>query len=474
MGRKLSKFVITIFLCFLVIYSSVAFCFNTAKADVNNKTTVLQDLAKDENFNINNYPVKEKDFSMDIIHLAEGSSGLVYIYVYQPSGSDNKIVAKGLSLCTKDFEHYSIGDADISSNTPLFFYYDLVLLSNKGALFKYQIKNYNYKEDSNFWTGGEFDITLDRNYEIATIYRPYQEGETPLDEEAIHSEKGLEVGKCFTVRSLLDGTSAVSVEQAEVITVTDKFVGSMRLDGGWILMSEDLDVYFVSFKTDKRVDLLLQADVHYYCNKWHKTTTFGIPEYTKLSSESKNITVNISDENTWTGSGWGNPKYKYNRVYSIGAFNSYLSDNKDYILKNTLPEPMKNHEWVLFFAEFGYTKNTSMYGSVTETYASLRDVAIMRLKFVTNGITYNLGVVDDLTTPDRIPDLILDKSEGCKEIDWEMILKLIALLVLLILLAPVLPYIFSIVITLISLPFKLIAVIINKIKKDGGSRGKKK
>ena len=68
---------------------------------------------------------------------------------------------------------------------------------------------------------------------------------------------------------------------------------------------------------------------------------------------------------------------------------------------------------------------------------------------------------------------LLDKSESCKDIDWTTILRLIALIILLILLAPILPYIFSFIITLISLPFKLLAKIFEKIKKDGDSSGKK-
>ncbi len=471
MSKSINKVFISLFLCLLIVFSSIAFSFKPVSADVNKKTSVLQDLCKDENFNINNYPKKLDDFSMDVIHLAEGSSGAVYIYVYQPSGSDRTIVAKGISMCTKDYTKYYTADNPAYNNMPLFVIYDLVLISNKGTLFKYEIKDYNYKEDLNFYTGGEFDRTLARNYEISTIYRPYQEGETPLDEEALHSEKGLEVGKCFTVTSLLDGTSNVSIEMVDVISITDKFVGSIRYDQGYyIIFDEDVDSWFVSFSTDKKMENLLEVDIYYNCTDILKVrpsrfTLFGrlvdliVGNYNEFVSDSSVLqTITVKDEGTY-GGGWFVDEKGFKRIVPVDEF---LINDGSVFSEDTKSEILK-HDWVCRFVET----------SVTEThYSEISNVSLLRFQFETSGVIYNLGVVDDLTTSDKIPEAKVDGT--CAGISFNSILFLLSLIILLIILAPILPYIFSLIITLISLPFKLIGILIKKIKKDGSSHGKKK
>lgn len=473
MISKKNKIFITLFLCFLLLFSNFFCLVNVVNAQVKEDSGVLEDLRRDSNFNILNYPENLKDYSLNVIHLAEGESGAVYLYVYQPSGVKTMLKAKSISLCTKDFNHYSLGVSADKDNSPLFIVYSLELLDYEGTLFKYKVKDYDYTEDVNFQTDGEFDKTLTRNYEISTIYRDFIKGvDTALDSEAIHTIKGLEVGKAFSINTLNDGTNAVSIEVVEVITITDKFVGSMRLKGGEVLSTlSSRDVYFVSFKTDKHIDVLLEADVYYYYTTWTKETTLFGTSYDKRSSGSETVSLNIADTCEWTGFGWLHPEYKYNRIYSMSDFNLFLSEKEEHIKKKNLPDSMKNHEWLLTFAEFDYIQLSSG-DYYSETYTSLRDVGIVRLKFITNGVVFNLGVVDDLSTPDTIPDIVLDTSD-CRDIDWELLLKLVALIILLILLAPILPSVLSFIFFLLSLPFKFIRFLSKKIKKDGSSNGKK-
>ena len=49
-------------------------------------TSVLEDLVKDENFNIEEYPVIEENYSLQVIQIAESEDNELFIYVYQPSG----------------------------------------------------------------------------------------------------------------------------------------------------------------------------------------------------------------------------------------------------------------------------------------------------------------------------------------------------------------------------------------------------
>ena len=282
------KIFITLFLCFFLFLSNTLFCVNSVFAQVSDDTGVLEDLRKDDNFNILNYPEKLTDYSMDVIHLAEGKSGSLYLYVYQPSGSRKMLQAKGISLCTKDYEKYSITASDANDNVPFFIFYALEFVDCEGTLFKYKVKDYNYKKDLNFCVDGEFDSSIPRKYDISTIYRPFIKNvDVALDSSAIHTEKGLEVGKVFTIKTLADGSNNISSEMAEVICITDKFVGFMRLDGGWWLSDFDRDVFFVSFSTDKRIDQLLQADVYYYQTTYKQEDTLVSKK--KVISEGSNI-----------------------------------------------------------------------------------------------------------------------------------------------------------------------------------------
>ena len=80
------------------------------------------------------------------------------------------------------------------------------------------------------------------------------------------------------------------------------------------------------------------------------------------------------------------------------------------------------------------------------------------MKFETDGVTYNLGVIDNKQTGNKDPindeDINISINKSGK-----IILSLLLLLLLLILLAPLLPAIINILLWIILLPFKLIAAI---------------
>ena len=112
--------------------------------------------------------------------------------------------------------------------------------------------------------------------------------------------------------------------------------------------------------------------------------------------------------------------------------------------------------------------------SFREESTKVSDVTILRLKFETDGVVYNLGVVDNKQSPGegQQPD-----NENTNEwelpslgdYDWEKILGIIlfviGLILIVVLLGPILPYIIRLVIWIILLPFKFIAVVIKSIAK---------
>ena len=60
-------------------------------------------------------------------------------------------------------------------------------------------------------------------------------------------------------------------------------------------------------------------------------------------------------------------------------------------------------KWVLRFAETEYTSSASAYVYV-QNGTRISDVTILRLKFETDGVVYNLGVVDNKQTSSTTPD----------------------------------------------------------------------
>ena len=89
---------------------------------------------------------------------------------------------------------------------------------------------------------------------------------------------------------------------------------------------------------------------------------------------------------------------------------------------------------------------------------------ILRLKFETDGVTYNLGVIDNKQTGSDKP--INDEQVNVELSDTgKLILGILALILLLIILWPILPYIIKAVVWVISLPFKGIAAIVKAVKK---------
>lgn len=124
---------------------------------------------------------------------------------------------------------------------------------------------------------------------------------------------------------------------------------------------------------------------------------------------------------------------------------------------------LKDKKWVLRFAETDYT---FWYGDGANGSFStiVGDVTILRLKFETDGITYNLGVIDNKQTGSKDPSnqTDIDVSLNSK---GKTILYLIMLILLIVLLAPILPYIVQGVVWLVSLPFKGIAKLSESIKR---------
>ena len=141
---------IAVLIVTLCVFLTGAQSFSAVAAEENKTASgVIEDLSKDASFNVENYPSAAKDYSLQIIQLAESVDKELFVYVYQPSG--DKVRASSINIST------TIND-EIS-----FFNYPLKLLNFEGTLFKYKVANFEVKKDPV------------RYYAISSIYRPFDE-----------------------------------------------------------------------------------------------------------------------------------------------------------------------------------------------------------------------------------------------------------------------------------------------------------
>ena len=453
---------IAVLIVTLCVFLTGAQSFSAVAAEGENKKTasgVLEDLSKDASFNAANYPSNAKNYSLQIIQLAESADKELFVYVYQPSG--DKVNASSINIST------TIND-DIS-----FFNYSLELLNFEETLFKYKVANFEVKKDPV------------RYYAISSIYRPFDAG---IGDEKSGNNTINEVNYavnrqyCF---GEINGKPYVSCVDIETIVVTDKFVGFVRYPDGFKLFTGAgaCDSHFVAFNTDKPIDKLLEADVYYTTqNTSYDFFTEDSPFSIKFGdSKTDNYAyLKYTDKVEHTGGGFFAGTYKWDRIQSVDDFiktedrmtvyyGAVLNSKVSSKLSDEALNDLKGKKWVLRFTETSYDKSPrSGMGAATYYHAEttmVGNVTILRLKFETDGITYNLGVIDNKQTgstePSNSTDIKVEPNATGKGIIY-----LILFVLLLVLLAPLLPYVLNAVIFIVSLPIKLVSEIIKLIKSS--------
>lgn len=441
---------------FIGLYPATAYA---AIQDGVEYSSPVDDLKSDSNFDESLYPANEKDYSLQVVQIAESTDGELLVYVYQPSNGTKDYTATSINIST------AINDSLYYKN------YKLELLSKDGVFCKYRVKDFTVKED------------VLRYYDISSIFRLYDkdvdEG-LPDYNENIINEVSYEVGKLYTATTL-NGNVTYSCLETETIVIQNKYVGYLRYSNGFKLYQDKCDSWFVAFSTDKPIDRLMEADVDYMIQDY---TWFTDPNqgYQKFESHGeltkKSVTLNYTDVAGSTADGWFAHEYTWNRIESVDDFVA----NED--LTEEAKKDLSNMDWVLRFTETNYTYRSDSSGEYC-TMSNVSEVTILRLKFETDGVIYNLGVVDNKQSPaeGQAPD-----NNNIDELDWPSfgdkdwekllgtILFVIALIIIVVLFAPILPYIIKLVIWIITLPFKLIGVVIkgiaNAIKNTRKRRNK--
>ena len=463
---KLRYRIITFVLAVLTLFSVFSITTSVAKAndETVSYTNVLDDLKKDENFKINQYPSIEKENTLQVIQIAESVNNELFIYVYAPSSRYKRLIANEIRM---GLPQYGIDTS--------YQYYKLILLNTNGVFQKYKV------------AGLTIETSKTRYYDIVQLARPIDytiDKEFDIDQTA--SNVPCAVSQKWEVTTI-DGKTTYRVLTLETITITDKFVGFIRYDEGFKLYIDKCDSHFVAFNTDRNMEKLLEASITYV-----KQDYFYIQSGLFVSGEEfgEAITIplelNYEEEASNDGDGLFGKKYTWKRIEKVQEFLNN-EDSEDMTLTKEGSTELNKMKWVLRFAETPYRMDilydSDLQGNVYQSgymynQTHVSDVTILRLKFETDGKTYNLGVVDNKQTGSKDPVGTVGPSIGSQIAD--LFKKLIALILILLLafgvvylliaFAPLLislfgkifTMIFKVIIGIIAFPFKLMVKLFKK------------
>lgn len=405
-------------------------------------TNVLDDLEKDEDFNVNDYPAKAGDYSLQVIQIAESVNGELFVYVYQPSDSTKELTATTIRFATP------VAGIDSEWRD-----YDLELLSTEGVFDKYIVEDFKVKSDSV------------RYYDITAIHRKFDETiDDKADEnyEQAINEVVYEVAQQWTAISV-NGVVSYSMLATEVIKITDKIVGYLRYPDGYSLAPTSCDSHFVAFSTNRKIEKLYEADVSYVWTSYEQTTAAGIGTNKGVTGgpETAMVSLNVEDTGENDGDGLFGKKYTWNRIESVSNF--IVNESEDLNLSNADLSDLQGKQWILRFVDTEYVN--SPFANNYKSWTEISEVTILRLKFETDGVVYNLGVIDNKQTGNKDPFAEADTELDDAMEKFDFIIAIIALLLFLAVLVPLITPIIGLVIDVVSIPFSFIGSLFKGGKK---------
>ena len=416
-----------------VSYMGIGFPITHAYADEVETvySEVMEDLKKDENFDEGNYPMVEDDYSLKVIQIAESKDKELFVYVYQPSDWMKDLTATSIRISQSIGENAKWKD------------YALTLLSSEGVFDKYRVEGITVLSD------------IIRYYDIAAIYRKFDakiDKPTDTNYDQSINEVVYEVGQEWHACTV-DGVVSYSMITSETVTIMDKIVGYVQYSEGFKLYLDCCDAHFVAFSTDRKIDDLMEADVEYTTQSYIKIVKTGKDEPTLGEKVSNAKTVKASEETSNEADGLFGKKYTWNRIERVSDF--IKNEGEDLNLTTGNMADLEGMDWILRFEETEFTSTVGSY--VVNEGTLVSEVTILRLKFQTDGVTYNLGVVDNKQTGSKDPfasaDTWLDDIEEGMP-DWRIMIAVLALCILLPFFYPLLTALLDLLIWLVTAPFK--------------------
>lgn len=370
----------------------------SARVETSNFSSVLADLQKDGNFNFADYPENSKDYSIKVIQIAESETGNLYLYTYQPCQNTTPLIATKINLSL----------SETADETRI---YGLEQVSTWGVFAKYLVE------------GVKVSSAATRYYNISAIYREFNKDiDKGSDNGNITNEKAYGVGQCWKV-TLQGETLTYEMLQVEIVEILNPFTSYVRRKKNQSANYSFQDNYYVAFSTNRNIEELLSATVEYriqdYFYKENNVLGFGDTAFwdkATFSNERRMQKDVYCDEvNELQQDGFNlfgifdlNKKFSWKRIQSSEDFvnnaGASASDN----------EQIKKLQWVLMFDETSAYRYESggLIARYEETGQIIDEATILRLEFVEDGITYNLGAVSDTVSKDHD---FSDKNDGATD-----------------------------------------------------------
>ena len=297
--------------------------------------------------------------------------------------------------------------------------YYLTLVDSEGVFDKYQVNRFTVSTERV------------RYYDISRISRAYHSVDEYMggtisipDNSQTIETISFEVGICWEVKPL-DGKVTYFSTKTETITVTAKYVGYIRYEDGYRLFSDACDSHYVAFSIDREIDSLVSASVAY-------TATPVLHEYS-----SAGFGTQVMDDGTTLII---NHRYTYGDSvddvahlfaektgeYNAGLFGSHFSwaeieKTSDFIaneqangvsFSSSTLDQIKTTDFVLRFLNTSYSMNGAVnLGAWSKDYTTVSNVTLLKLDFVTDGVPYHYGVVDNEVTGSQSPSGEYDDYE---------------------------------------------------------------
>ena len=468
---KAKRILTTILLLALVltIGGELFLAFSVRASAASSPSGVLDDLTAANNFKIENYPNLTHEYIktinsdantendqalMEVIQIAESTSGELYLYVYQPTDSELDLTATAILLSTEFTPDGQNINPDI---------YYLELVSTDSVFDKYVVKDFRVSEEPY------------RYYNIVTLYRNFHPDIDEVTAGGVieNFELGIGVGQQWCAYYMNNGI-VYEMNTFDTVEIDIGYTGSVSFGSGFkfnnILGAFEFgDAWFIAFNVeDYIVDKIFNADLRYKIRSKENVFGVGINE-TTYGEWSGDIPVTLASEDIaiYEGDGLLAKKYIWNKIAKSVDFIAQL-EKQNIKISDEARTHLSENEWVFAFLQT--ERKTNTYGYTQSTYSSeVSAVTVIRLHFMDiKGDVYNLGVVSDRVSPDDIPDA-LGSGTDTEWFDKIMaaLMFIIICVVILVFWGPVklvlgllwtgLKFLFSIILWIIKIPFNIIA-----------------
>lgn len=383
--RKLTYLLLTLFLLAITVISGRGF--SSAFAETSGYSGVLEDLRKDSSFNFMDYPENPNDYSIQVMQIAESVDGELFIYTYQPCQSTTPLVAIEVNMSLSE----SVDGTTL---------YGLTLLNTWGVFGKYKVNNFKVKAD------------IVRYYNITSISRQWiKDIDKSTDNGNATNKKAYGVGQYWQATTQGD-TVTYKMLEVDTVEIINPFTSYIRRNKNQSSNGYFQDNYYVAFSTNRNIETLLSATVKYriqdYFYKENNVLGFDSTDFwnkSTFSNERRTQKDVYCDEvNELYQQGFNlfgifdlNKNYSWERIQSSADFvknaGASSSDNDE----------VQKLQWVLMFDETSVYRYQSggLIARYEETGQIIDEVTVLRLEFIEDGTTYNLGAVSDTVSPEH-------------------------------------------------------------------------